>query len=193
MKIGGMQPFTLSDYPGLCAAIIFTLGCNFRCSYCHNKRLLNNNAKPISNEQVFEFLNAKRGKLDGIVISGGEPTLQPDLHKMLQQIKSLQYQIKLDTNGTNPNVLKKLMDRGLVDYIAMDIKAPMFAYHKLAGVPVITSDIEKSIDIIINSGINHMFRTTWDKTLLTQSDIDAIQVLLPKSSNFVLQDCKVSG
>ncbi len=189
MKIGGLYPFTLSDYPGCCAAIIFTIGCNFRCPYCHNKKLLARTAKQISIEQIFGFLKAKQGRLDGVVISGGEPTIQQDLYPFIRQIKNLDYKVKLDTNGTNPIMLKKLLDDNLVDYVAMDIKAPFPLYHQLAGAKVAIADIEKSIAVITNSRVRYLFRTTWDKNLLTQDNLNTIEDYLPKNSNFIIQDC----
>lgn len=189
MKIANFQPFTLSDYPGYCAAIIFTIGCNFRCSYCHNKILWDENTKQISEEKLFDFLQAKQGKIDGVVITGGEPTLQTDLEDFIRKIKDLGYKVKLDTNGSNPLVLKKLIDRGLLDYIAMDIKAPFSKYAQLSGTPISIPDIQKSIDIIAKSGVKHIFRTTWDKKLLTEADLEAIRKLLPQKSAFVVQEC----
>lgn len=193
MKISGFHSFTLSDYPGCCASIIFTIGCNFRCPYCHNKSLWNEGATQINEDRVFDFLIAKQGKLDGVVITGGEPTIQPDLEDFILKVKELHYKVKLDTNGTSPNVLKRLIKNELVDYVAMDIKAPLPIYHKLAGVGVAVATIYNSIDLIGTSGINHVFRTTWDRDLLTEDDINAIKLLLPAGSKFVIQECKRSS
>lgn len=189
MQVGGLQPFTLSDYPGYSAAIIFTIGCNFRCPCCHNKMLWHEDAERLSEQQVFDFLVAHQGKLDGIVITGGEPTIQPALEKFLQAVKSLNYRIKLDTNGSNPEILRRVLDLGLVNYIAMDVKAPFHLYQKLAGVTVCTADILTSINLIIQSKIKHIFRTTWDKDLLTEYDMSLIREL-PISDNFIIQECK---
>lgn len=191
MNIGGFQPFTLSDYPGYCAAIVFTIGCNFCCEYCHNKTLLNDNAAQISETKIFEFLQDKHKKLDGLVISGGEPTLQHDLQFFIQRVKELGFKVKLDTNGSRPEILETLITNKLVDYIAMDIKAPLHKYHKLADTPMNIAHIKHSINILTNSGIDHLFRTTWYKKLLTNSDVDAIKNLLPKNSTFVLQECRI--
>jgi pyruvate formate lyase activating enzyme len=190
MKIGGFQPFTLSDYPGCCAAIIFTSGCNLCCPYCHNKSLWDENAAQVAEKQIFDFLIARKEKLEGVVITGGEPTIQPDLKNFILKVKKLHYRVKLDTNGTAPNILKNFIENGLVDYIAMDIKAPLPIYHKLAGIGVTVSAICNSIKIIAASGIDHIFRTTWDKDLLTEYDISAIKLLVPTSSQLIIQECK---
>ncbi|MGD9153155.1 MAG: anaerobic ribonucleoside-triphosphate reductase activating protein [Gammaproteobacteria bacterium] len=189
MKIGGIQSFTLSDYPGYCAAIIFTIGCNFRCPYCHNKSLCDESAAQITEKEIMDFLITKQGKLDGVVITGGEPTIQTDLENFIQKIKELNYIVKLDTNGSYPNVLTRLITKGLLDYIAMDIKAPFSIYDKLAGTQVSISAIYHSIKIIASSGIEHVFRTTWDKKLLTEYDISVIKSLLPAGSKFITQKC----
>jgi pyruvate formate lyase activating enzyme len=191
MKIGGLQPFTLSDYPGHCAAIIFTIGCNFRCPYCHNKILLDEeNARPLTELEVFNFLEDKQGKLDGVVITGGEPTLQSDLEDFIRRVRKLNYKIKLDTNGSKPDILRQLIDNQLVDYIAMDIKAPFAKYPEAAGVDACMAHINESMEIIMQSGVDHVFRTTWDKTLLTADDIETIEKLFTGISKFVIQECR---
>jgi len=189
MKIGGLQTFTLSDYPGHCAAIIFTIGCNFCCPYCHNKSLLNEvTAQQISEEEIFTFLSKRHGKLDGVVITGGEPTIQPGLEHFIKKIKEMNYKVKLDTNGSRPNVLQKLIEQNLVDYIAMDIKAPFSMYEKVAGTKILTANIAKSIELIRQSKIGYMFRTTWDKSLLTENDMSSIEALF-SDYKLVIQDC----
>ncbi|MGC9053845.1 MAG: anaerobic ribonucleoside-triphosphate reductase activating protein, partial [Candidatus Hydrogenedens sp.] len=126
MKIGGFQPFSLSDFPNCVSAIVFTQGCNFRCPFCHNPSLVLPELflPPIPEEALIAFLNERKGKLDGVVITGGEPTIQSDLMKFVSEIKGLGYKVKLDTNGSNPEILKELIENNLLDYVAMDVKAP---------------------------------------------------------------------
>lgn len=188
MNIADIQPFSLSDYPGQCAAIIFTIGCNFRCPYCHNKSLWNGEAKTVAEEKIMDFLIAKRGRLSGVVITGGEPTIQPDLESFIEKVKALGYLVKLDTNGAYPDVLDRLITKRLLDFIAMDIKAPFFNYNELTGVQTNIFDIKRSIRLINSSGIEHVFRTTWDKELLSEHDIGLIKKLLPIGGNFVIQE-----
>jgi pyruvate formate lyase activating enzyme len=190
MKIAGIQPFSLSDYPGTPAAIIFTIGCNFRCPYCHNKALWEESANKISEEEVLDFLEKKIGKLAGVVITGGEPTIQPDLEKFLEKVKALGFKIKLNTNGSNPLLLKKLIEKKLVDFIAMDVKAPLNKYAKLCGQTFSKKeleDIKTSISIIKDSGILHEFRTTFATSWLDESDLVEIAKLIPKGSKHVIQ------
>ena len=134
--IGGVQKTTLIDFPGKIAAIVFTHGCNFRCGYCHNPSLLLNKEKVVNNyttKDFFSFLQTRIGKLDGVVITGGEPTLQSGLYDFIKEIKQMGFAVKLDTNGTNPDVIEKLLNDNLLDYIAMDIKAPLEKYSQITG------------------------------------------------------------
>ncbi len=133
MKIGALQKFSLIDYPGKVCAIIFTVGCNFRCGYCHNPELVDPKQfpKPMPEEKIISFLQKRKGKLEAITITGGEPTLQPDLLSFLEQVKRHGYLVKLDTNGTNPNMLQQTIKDKLVDYIAMDIKGPLDRYREI--------------------------------------------------------------
>ncbi len=164
MIIGGIQWMTLLDYPGCVAATLFTAGCNFRCPFCHNSELvLPDLVTTIGvklEADVFDELSERRGFLDAIVISGGEPTLQPDLLPVLSRIKSLGYLVKLDTNGSRPDVIQDILEKGLADYIAMDIKAPVDKYQQIAGVPVNTDRIQQSVSLIQQSGRQYEFRTT---------------------------------
>ncbi|HRY62996.1 MAG TPA: anaerobic ribonucleoside-triphosphate reductase activating protein, partial [Patescibacteria group bacterium] len=136
MLIGGLQKTSLLDYPDKVSAIIFTIGCNFRCGFCYNSHLVTeiNQADIIPEEVIWQFLGSRRKKLDAVVITGGEPTLQSDLLEFIKKIKSLGYLVKLDTNGTNPSILKKIIKAHLVDYLAMDIKAPLPKYAKVVNV-----------------------------------------------------------
>jgi pyruvate formate lyase activating enzyme len=189
MKIGGLQKFSLIDYPGRISAIVFTQGCNFRCPYCHNPELVDpvQYGPVLPEEEVISFLEKRRGKLDAVTLTGGEPTLQPDLDRFLQEIKKMGYLIKLDTNGSMPDALEKLIHGGLVDYLAMDVKGPLQKYVQIAGTEVQTRKIRKSIALIANSGIDHEFRTTVVRSQLVNEDLIAIAGLLKKGRLHVLQ------
>ena len=156
MKISGMQKLTLLDYPGNIACLIFTQGCNFRCPFCHNSELLaNQDENLIKEEEVMSYLEKRKGLLDGVVISGGEPLLQKDIETFMKKVKKLGYKIKLDTNGSNPHKLKDLIAKGLVDYVAMDVKNDFINYDKTSGVKSNTDFIKESIAIIENSNIEY--------------------------------------
>ena len=190
MKIGGLNKFSLSDYPGHVAAVVFTQGCNFRCPFCHNGSLIPGDVSEsllIPEEKVFEFLKDRSSQLDGVVISGGEPTIQPDLSDFIHRIKTIGFLIKLDTNGSLPEVLRKLMKEKLIDFIAMDIKAPLDIYDRLTGAQTPVSQIQESIKLIANSDIAHEFRTTVVKPLLSPGDLLSIRKLIPPVSTHHLQ------
>lgn len=185
MKIGGFQPFTMTDYPGHLAAVVFTQGCNFRCPFCHNASLLGGTVdydKLLPEEEVLRFLRQRRKRLDGLVVTGGEPTLQAALPEFLARVKHLGYKVKLDTNGSRPRVLARLVEAKLVDYIAMDVKAPFDRYPLLAGTPVAVGDLEESIAVIAWSRLPHEFRTTYVPGLLTPAHLAAIEAMLPSGS-----------
>jgi len=192
LLIGGLNSFSLSDFPGLVAAVVFTQGCNFRCPYCHNGSLIPMNPSTTSalipQEEVFLFLEKRRSQLNGVVVSGGEPTLQPDLSEFFYRAGSMDYRIKLDTNGSHPEVLAELLMQGLVDFIAMDIKAPFTIYDRLTGVRAPIEQLEESIALIARSGINHEFRTTVVGPLLSESDLHAIQEMVPHGSRHRFQE-----
>jgi pyruvate formate lyase activating enzyme len=189
MKIGGLQKFSLIDYPGRISAIVFTQGCNFRCPYCHNPELVDpaQYGPILSEEQVISFLDKRRGKLDAVTVTGGEPTLQPDIDRFLEVIKGMGYLTKVDTNGSMPDVLERLIHGRLVDYLAMDIKGPLQKYAQIAGTEVQTQKIRKSVALITNSGIDHEFRTTVVRSQLDSGDLIAIAGLLKKARLYVLQ------
>ncbi len=190
LKIGGFQPFTLTDYPGHLAAVVFTQGCNFRCPYCHNAALLPvvvPQERLMPQERVFAFLKKRQGQLDGLVVTGGEPTLQTGLPAFLKSVKSMGYRVKLDTNGSRPWVLASLIEEGLVDFIAMDVKAPLERYEKLAGVTVSTRDLEESIALIAWSRLPHQFRTTVVPALHTPADLAQLEAMLPNASPHRMQ------
>ncbi len=187
MIIGGIQKSSLIDFPEKISAIIFTQGCNFRCAYCHNPELLQSKQTDFSFANVIDFLKTRIGKLDGVVITGGEPTLHQDLAECLEQIKNLGFAIKLDTNGTNPSMLKNLIEKKLVDYVAMDIKAPIEKYPDVIGLDISINKILESIDILKNSGIEYEFRTTVLKKFLCENDFEKIGELLNGAKKYYLQ------
>jgi pyruvate formate lyase activating enzyme len=152
MIIGGLQKFSLIDYPHKISAIIFTIGCNFRCPFCHNPELVNPKLYPekIPEKDVFEFLKNRIEKLDAVVITGGEPSLHKDLYQFISKIKSMGFLVKLDTNGTNPHILKRLINDNLLDYIAMDVKSSFDRYDEVVGTKVDLEKIKESIEIILN-------------------------------------------
>ncbi len=188
MKIGGLQKISLIDYPGRISAIVFTQGCNFRCPYCHNPELVDpaQYGPILSEEEVISFLEKRRGKLDAVTVTGGEPTLQPDLDRFFQEIKGMGYLTKIDTNGSNPDVLERLIRGHLVDYLAMDVKGPLQKYERIANVKVQTAKIQRSIELITASGIEHEFRTTVVRSQLDNEDLIATSELLKKGL-YVLQ------
>lgn len=180
----------MSDYPGKVAAVVFTQGCNFCCPWCHNSSLTAVNVPDkslIPQEKLFEFLEGRTNQLDGVVISGGEPTIQSDLPVFVHQIKTMGFSVKLDTNGSKPNVLRELLENDLVDYIAMDVKAPFAIYDRLTGVHPPTARIKESIKLIARSGIAHEFRTTVVEPLLSPEDVLSIKKLVPAGSTHRLQ------
>lgn len=189
MKIGGLLKFTLIDFPGRPAAVIFTQGCNFRCRYCHNPELVYPHmfTEPVAEEEIDAFLKRRQGTLEGVVVSGGEPTLFDDLPQFLGKLKSMGYAVKLDTNGTRPEMLKEIIDNKLVDFIAMDLKAPLEKYALITGVDFNMSIIQQSMDLIRSAGIGYEFRTTYDKEVLTDADIEAISQMA--GGRYRVQEC----
>lgn len=189
MRIGGFQRFSLLDFPGKISAIIFTQGCNFRCGYCHNPQLVcpSQFQIPMEESSILEFLKQRRGKLQGVVVTGGEPTIQKGLLDFLAKLKEMGYAVKLDTNGSNPDVLSSIIDLQLADFIAMDIKTSLDNYEKAIGVKVNATSIKESIDLILSSGIRHQFRTTLVKSHCSREDLESIQVLLGASRHYLLQ------
>jgi pyruvate formate lyase activating enzyme len=174
MKIAGYVKTSFVDYPARVSCAVFLGGCNFDCWYCHNRPYIRS-AGDIDSDEVLEFLKKRKGWLQGVVISGGEPTLNKELPGFIKQIKDLGYPVKLDTNGSRPEVLKSLIDRSLIDYVAMDYKAPLEKYAQVAGVPVDILAIKKSVGIIMNSGIDYEFRTTFAPTLTREDIIQIVQ------------------
>lgn len=179
MQIGGLQRTSLIDYPGKIAAIVFTQGCNFKCPYCHNpelvyQRLFN---EPIGLEDVFAFLEKRKGLLDALVISGGEPLLQDDIEGFVRTVKDMGYAVKLDTNGTQPERLKRLLDMELLDYIAIDYKAPIDKYNLVAKADVDVTLIRTSISNILQADVSYVLRSTLFNGLTTEDVMRMIDEL----------------
>lgn len=162
MKISGLQKLTLLDYPGRVACTVFLNGCNFHCPYCHNSQLLESGVEPVMTaEELLAFLKKRQGILDGVCITGGEPTLHPQLFDLLRAVKDLGYSVKLDTNGYRPEVLQKVLELGLVDYVAMDIKNGPAAYGETVGLAdVDLKKIEESVRLLLEGRVDYEFRTT---------------------------------
>ena len=213
MNIGGLQKLTLIDYPGRVACTVFLIGCNFRCGYCYNPELVLpeqiKNQSIISEKEFFIFLKKRKGLLEGVVICGGEPTTQANevsaasqgntkcstsIHKglidFIKKIKKLGYLVKLDTNGSNPEMLKRLINEKLIDYVAMDIKAPLSQekYEKVTGVKIDINKVKKSIELIKNSGLDYEFRTTVIPTIHTKEDIVQITKEISPAKKYFLQN-----
>lgn len=187
MIINGFQKLTLLDYPGKMACIIFTGGCNYNCAYCHNRELLNcSNNELINEQEILDYLKKRKNILDGIVISGGEPTIQKDLVSFCKKVKKLGVLIKLDTNGSNPKVIKELLDNNLIDYIAMDIKDSYSKYEDIIKLKPNIDNLKESIELIKNSNIDHEFRTTVNKNNHTFKDLEEICSYI-ENDNYYLQ------
>ena len=192
MKFGGFQKTSLLDYPDRISAIVWTVGCNFKCPFCYNKNLVNGNVELISEDEILSFLKKRKGMLEALSISGGEPLLQKDIADFTAKVKKLGYLVKIDTNGTFPEMLKELIDKKLVDYISMDVKAPKKKYNQLAGVKTNISKIEKSVDIIKNSAPDYEFKTTFVPDLLKKEDIIEIAKWLKGAGKYFLQQFKIN-
>ncbi|MDD4060803.1 MAG: anaerobic ribonucleoside-triphosphate reductase activating protein [Kiritimatiellae bacterium] len=191
MILAAYLPLTLCDYPGKVAAMVFTQGCNFRCPWCHNAHLipLKGTTPPLDPEVVVQEVAARRrrGIVEAIVVSGGEPTLHSDLSDFLGRCKAAGLAVKLDTNGSRPEVLRTCFDRGLVDFVAMDVKAPWSQYATLAGINVDVESVQTSMRLIAASGLPHQFRTTRVNPLLSESDFTEISAQIPVGSPHVWQ------
>ena len=189
MDIGGYQKLTLIDYPGKIATTVFTVGCNFRCPFCHNPEIIAlRNTRDTSQEKDFlEFLSKRKGKLDGVCITGGEPTLQNDLLEFMGKIKKMGFLVKLDSNGGRPEIIEKALKLKLVDYLAMDIKNQPKRYDETVGVKVQMEKIQLSIDLIRQSGLPYEFRTTVVPGIHTPEDFLVIRRWLKGSRAYYLQ------
>lgn len=188
MVIGGIHKNSLIDYPEKISCVLFSSGCNFACPYCHNPELAKNNPSVcIGETEIFDFLESRKNFLDGVVISGGEPTIHGDIHSICKRIKAMGYPVKLDTNGSKPDVIKNLIDEGLVDYIAMDIKTDPVRYSYFTKFGCDSTNILSSIQIIMNSKIDYEFRTTSVKPFVDVSAIEKISRIISGANRYVLQ------
>lgn len=196
MKIQGLQKLTLLDYPEKAACTVFTGGCNFRCPFCHNAGLV---VKPdvfddIREEYVLEFLEKRKGILDGVCISGGEPMIQPDLKDFLYELKDMGYQVKLDTNGSFPDDLDRFIDERLIDYVAMDLKNAKEHYTRTIGIPDFDiAPIEDSVEILMMGRIPYEFRTTVVRELHQKSDFEQMGQWIAGAEKYYLQQFQDSG
>lgn len=188
MIFGGFEKCTLIDYPGKIACMVYTVGCNFRCPYCHNPELVDETAsETVTEEEVLAFLDTRKGLLDGLVITGGEPTIHDDLLSFIEKVKAKGFLVKLDSNGTRPDVLKEAMKRNLVDYIAMDIKSPLAKYSTVVARPADIDRIRESIELLMTSPVEYEFRTTILKALLSGEDIVQIGREIQGAKRYYLQ------
>ncbi len=190
MNIVGHQKTSFIDYPDKICSVIFAAGCNFRCSYCHNGHIVNKDQDNLDIEEIFDFLRKRKKFLDGVCVSGGEPTLYDDVYDLIYRIKEEGFLIKLDTNGTNPKVLQKLLSENMLDYVAMDIKAPLDKYDWVTASNVDKKSIIESINLIKSSNIDYEFRTTVCKGLITREDILDISELIKGSKRYYIQNFK---
>jgi pyruvate formate lyase activating enzyme len=186
MNLAGFVPLSLCDYPGRVSAVVFTQGCNFRCPWCHNGHLLPlvaASSKSVSEEQVMAVLEERRTRLGGVVVSGGEPTVQPALPRFLRRLKALGLDVKLDTNGSRPEMLRQLLADRLLDYVAMDVKAPWNKYAVLTGTSCCdVAAMQASVALIAASGVPHQFRTTRVDPLLSEQEYGDIRTQIPQGS-----------
>lgn len=189
MKIGGLQRISLIDYPGMICAIVFLEGCNFRCPYCHNPELVDPCLfrTSVKESDVMEFLETRKGKLDAVSITGGEPTIQANLPAFIRKIRKMGFAVKLDTNGSHPHVIKDLLSENLLDYIAMDVKAPLVKYKEIVNAQVNIDFIRESIKVILKAKIPCEFRTTIVQSQLDEDDIRQIAGLISGAKVYILQ------
>lgn len=188
MNIAGIEKLSLVDFPGNLAATLFTSGCNFRCPFCHNGELVGSVKQLLDTKEVLDYLCLRSKMISGVCISGGEPTLQSDLKEFIKEIKSYGLKVKLDTNGTNPALLQNLIEEGLLDYVAMDIKNSIERYALTAGVDNLnTQNILKSINLLINSNIDYEFRTTLVLGHHTTESISILAKMLSGAKKLVFQ------
>lgn len=189
MQIHGFNKTTLLDYPGIVACTVFTGGCNFRCPFCQNADLvLDPNSQPLIDEnEVFAHLKKRSGIVKGICITGGEPTLQKDLPDFIKRVKAFSVKVKLDTNGSDPEILKYLIEQDLLDYVAMDIKAPLEDYKKVCGVKFDETKIKESVSLLLRGNVSYEFRTTVVKELHNEESFKSIGELIKGASQYFLQ------
>ena len=192
MRIYGLQKLSLVDYPGKTAAVLFTGGCNFRCPFCHNFGLVQDPGEPLDDGEVFGYLKKRTGLLDAVVITGGEPLIHPDIADLIEKVRALGYPVKLDTNGTFPARLAELLTRGLVDYVAMDIKNSREKYYLTAGCDVDLDSVNKSIMLLKSGTTDFEFRTTVVSQLHEEEDFVNIGEWIKGGEKYYLQRFKDS-
>lgn len=193
MNLGGFQKLTLIDFPGKLATTVFTVGCTFRCPFCHNPELVNHGTWSMEHgakmqDEFFNFLGTRKDKIEGVCITGGEPTIQPDIVDFIRKIRKLGFAVKLDSNGTRPDVLRELFSENLLDYVAMDIKNSLEKYKKTTGTKVDLERIKLSVELIRNSGVPYEFRTTVVPGLHTISDFVRISKWIGGADAYYLQE-----
>lgn len=190
MRLAHYEPLSLSDFPGKLSTTVFTVGCNFACPYCHNPELVTSreDTPQLTEEAFFVFLERRKGKLNGVCITGGEPTLHADLAGFVERIRALGYAVKLDTNGSNPEMLGHLLETSSLDYVAMDVKAPPSRYGEMTGNPYALALAEASIRLLAECDTVHEYRTTILPLLFSEVDIDNIARMLPPGSRYVIQN-----
>ena len=192
VKIGGLQKLTLIDFPGRLAATVFLTGCNFRCPFCYASELVLpekiKNQPKISEKELFKFLKERKDLIDGVVLCGGEPTISKEVVPLIKKIKKMGFSVKLDTNGSDPKLLKNLIDQKLVDYIAMDIKGPKERYNDFSGVKVDVKKIQKSIDILKEGKVDYEFRSTIVPTLHKKEDVIEMAKWIRGAKRYYLQN-----
>ena len=196
MIIQGLQKLTLLDYPGQVACTIFTAGCNFRCPFCHNASLVIETYKNrnISEEEIFSFLKKRQGILDGVCVTGGEPLIQPGIEGFLRKIKEMGFKVKLDTNGSFPDKLKKIVEAGLVDHVAMDIKNSKESYSKTVGIDNYDiRNIERSVEYLMSGVVSYEFRTTVVRQFHQRADFESIAKWIKGADKYYLQQFVDSG
>lgn len=192
MKIGGLQKLTLIDYPQKIACTVFLSGCDLRCPWCYSPELvlperIKKHPK-IEKETFFSFLDKRRGKLDGVVVCGGEPTIHLEIFEFIEEIKKRGFLVKIDTNGLNPSVLKKLIAKNLIDYVAMDVKLPLSRYNELSQKKIDSGRIKESVNLIMKSGIDYEFRTTIVPGIHGKEDIEKIGKIIKGARKYYLQN-----
>lgn len=196
MRIHGFQKMTMLDFPGKVACTVFTAGCNFRCPFCHNSPLVTkiNAADEYRTEDIFAYLRQRRGILDGVAITGGEPLLTDGVLDFMKRVKDIGLAVKLDTNGSFPERLRKAVDLGLVDYVAMDVKNSFFKYAMTAGIPNLDlAPIKESISYLLEDNVDYEFRTTIIKEFHTVRDIQEIGIAIKGAKRYFLQNFVDSG
>ncbi len=195
MKLAGFQRLTLLDFPGVVACTVFTVGCNFQCPFCHNASLARGNSPDaIDTQEVLRFLKKRQGVLEGVVVTGGEPLLQHDIAAFLKEVKALGYAVKLDTNGTNPELLAALVSESLVDYVAMDIKHAPEKYALAAGrTEPLMDAIARSKELLLGDAVDYEFRTTVVKGIHTREDLVALAQWITGAKRYYLQQFQLSA